>query len=128
MRLVPLSQLREMLLNPDSENCCLYTEAQKTEYIYHLLKLVCVGGAMCQSEEKFVEWKEMTKAMYKDTVSVVKNAKSGKIEVSSSAFHIDPWGSSSLFKKQSIHNKFYVVLHPDTNTINVIYKPFIPFW
>ena len=52
-------KLREMLVNPDSENCCIYSEAQKKEYIYHVLKLVVVGGAMCQSEERFVEWKEV---------------------------------------------------------------------
>jgi len=121
-------KLREMLVNPDSENCCIYTEAQKKEYIYHVLKLVVVGGAMCQSEERFVEWKEMTKALYKDTVSVVKSAKSGKIEVSSSAFHVDPWGSSPLFKKKSSHNKYYITLNPDTNVVNVVYKPFVPFW
>lgn len=45
-------KLREMLINPDSENGCLFTEEQKNEFIYHMLKLVVVGGAMCQSEEK----------------------------------------------------------------------------
>jgi hypothetical protein len=65
-------KLREMLVNPDSENCHLFEEGQKKEWIYHLLKLVCVGGAMCQAEDKFAEYKEVTKAIYKDTVSVQK--------------------------------------------------------
>jgi hypothetical protein len=65
-------KLREMLVNPDSENCHLFEEGQKKEWIYHLLKLVCVGGAMCQAEDKFLEYKEVTKAIYKDTVSVQK--------------------------------------------------------
>jgi len=44
-------KLREMLINPDSENAGVFKENEKNELIYHLLKLVCVGGAMCQAEE-----------------------------------------------------------------------------
>ncbi|GMI01784.1 hypothetical protein TrVE_jg7205 [Triparma verrucosa] len=121
-------KLREMLVNSDSENGCIFTEAQKNEFIYHMLKLVVVGGSMCQSEEKFFEWKEMTKALYKDTVSVMKSAKTGKVEICSSAFHIDPWGSSPLFKKNNSHNKYYISLDPAAGTATIVYKPFVPFW
>ena len=107
--IVVQDKLREMLVNPDSENSCIFKDSDKKEFIHHLLKLVCVGGALCQAEEKFHEWKEMTKAMYKDFLSVQKNATSGKVEITSRVFQVDSWGNSELFKKKNMHNKFYVV-------------------
>jgi hypothetical protein len=104
----------------------VFKEADKKELIYHLLKVVCVGGAMCQAEEHFGEWKDMTKAMYKDLVNVSKKAGGSGIEIKSHAFLVDKWGESEVFKTKSIHNRFYVVA--DADYVNVLYKPFVNFW
>ncbi|GMH71993.1 hypothetical protein TrRE_jg7571 [Triparma retinervis] len=92
-------KLREMLVNPDSENCHLFEEAQKKEWIYHLLKLVCVGGAMCQAEDKFAEYKEITKTFYKDTVSVQKD------KILAERFGITPSVSREGAKSSTIAGK-----------------------
>lgn len=84
---------------------------------------------MCQAEEKFLEWKELTKAMYKDTVSVQKSAKTGMVEITSAVYEVDPWGGNlDLFKKNSTHNRYYVIIDATAGVANVVYKPFEPFW
>ena len=62
-------------------------------------------------------------------VNVSKKAGTNKIEITSTAFIVDPWGESpSLFKKKSVHNRFYVVCDEKNGFVNVIYKPFVNFW
>jgi hypothetical protein len=121
-------KLREMLINPDSENGCVYSEAQKSELIYHLLKLVVVGGAMCQAEDNFSEWREAVKKLYKDMVTVSKNSNNA-IVITSRAFIVDKWGDcGQIFKTKGVHNRYYVVADEKTGYVNVIYKPFVNFW
>ena len=42
--------LREMLVNENSENACLYTESEQKEFIFQLFRLLAVGGNLCQPE------------------------------------------------------------------------------
>jgi hypothetical protein len=39
-----------MLVNPDSESVGLFSSEEKNELIYHLFKILCVGGAMSQPD------------------------------------------------------------------------------
>ena len=127
-------KVREMFLNVDSENATLFKDSEKKELLYHLLRLVCVGGAMCQSEERAHEWKEMAKAMYKDCVQVQKCSDSQAggggptVEITSTATHVDPGGYSCLFPRRSPHNLLYVVTDCYSGYVTVVYKPFVPFW
>ncbi len=120
-------KLREMLANPDSENASVFAEKEKGELIYHLLKVVCLGGSMCQAEDKFHEYKEMVKAMYRDLLSVQKTP-DNKVQIVSKAFHVDPWGESDLFKTKGQHNRFYVAADAGSKTLSVVYKPWVNFW
>ena len=43
-------QLRELLANEDSENSCVFSQADKQEVIYHIFRILAVGGSMCQPD------------------------------------------------------------------------------
>lgn len=43
-------QLREMLVNPDSERSYVFGEDAQREFIFRLFKLFCIGGSMCQPD------------------------------------------------------------------------------
>lgn len=43
-------QLREVLLNVDSERASLFSEEDRNEFIYNLFRLFVVGGALCQPD------------------------------------------------------------------------------
>ena len=43
-------QLREMLLNEDSERNAVFSSEDKKQLLYHIFKTLCVGGAMCQPD------------------------------------------------------------------------------
>ena len=122
-------KLREMFANPETENSEVFTMAQKEEFLYHLLGLVCIGGSMCQAEDKFQPWKSVTKELYKDLVDVEKD-KNGNVSITSTVYQIDPsrFQSPSIFPIKSIHNKCYAIFSNKGDQITLIYKAFIPFW
>lgn len=43
-------QLREMLVNVESERSSLFSEDDKKQLIFRIFKIFAVGGAMCQPE------------------------------------------------------------------------------
>jgi len=119
-------KLREMLLNPESENSDLFSEAEKNEFLFHILKLVCRGGSLMQAESHFANWKDMTKKLYKDFITV-NRGEGGAIEITSKVFKVSGGG---LFKLESRHNDLFVVIDgaPTNNLISVIKKDYKPFW
>jgi len=122
-------QLREMLVNDESEISQAISQRDRKEFLFHLLRLIAVGGSMCQAEYQFRALKEAVRMFYKDLVSVHKSSTSGKIEITSTVYHIDPHGSNlALFPVASVHNKCYVLIEKATSTATIIYKPFEPFW
>lgn len=54
-------KLREMFLNADSENAAVYSESEKKEIIYKLLRLFAVGGSLCQPDHAIERYLELTK-------------------------------------------------------------------
>ena len=120
-------KLREMLLNDDSENSGLYSEGEKNEFLFHLLRLCCRGGSMMQAEITFSAYKDMVKTLYKDFVTVQRGVKSGKIEITSSVWKISS-GNCSLFPNNSRHNDAFVILDDAQHLATIIYKTFKSFW
>ncbi len=65
-------KLREFLVNEDSENSHIYTEDEKKEVIFAILKILAVGGSMCQPDPNLERYVNVCKAMYKDILTVYK--------------------------------------------------------
>lgn len=122
-------KLREMLLNPHSENSQVFSDSLKNEFLFHLLKLVSVGGCMCQAEEYFTPIKNAIKLMYKDLVEVTKDQR-GIISITSSVYHVNPNGMSLLdvFPEKSLHNKLYAIVNDDSSCVTFVFHPYKPFW
>lgn len=111
--------ITDMFLNIDeSENAALFTDQEKDELLFRLLKWVCVGGSLNQVEEKLEPYLLVAKELYKKLVCVVKV--DGNISVSSRAYHL--MGSSNS-------NSMCLLIFNETQR-SVIYlnSPFVPFF
>lgn len=59
-------KLRELLVNPESENTNLvFSPDQQRELLFHVFKALCVGGAICQPDERLEAYTQATKVLYK---------------------------------------------------------------
>lgn len=58
-------KLREVLVNPDSENADAFSPEQQHELIFHVFKALCVGGAVCQPDDRLEAYMQATKLLYK---------------------------------------------------------------
>jgi hypothetical protein len=59
-----------MLINENSENSCIFNEDEKKQFIYQIFKVFVVGGPMCQPDTKIAKYLDITKALYKEAVTV----------------------------------------------------------
>eukprot|EP01027_Heterolobosea_sp_BB2_P024275 GEZU01036539.1.p1 GENE.GEZU01036539.1~~GEZU01036539.1.p1 ORF type:complete len:120 (-),score=33.61 GEZU01036539.1:70-429(-) len=103
-----------MFMVEESENYELYNDRERSEFIYHVMRRICTGGALNQYEDDFEPYSETTKAIYKDLVSVQKNPYSSKPEVISPVYQIldIDCNGSSLFARDSPYNFCYVIIDP----------------
>lgn len=120
-------RLRKLLLDEEDEGWDLFSEAERSELIFHILKRLAVGGGMNQYEDRMEPYLNMTRALYKDLVTVQKT-KSGTLAVSSLTFAItDVTGSSaSLFPRPSPHNLCYVTIDPLARRVKLWYSAWFP--
>ncbi|KAJ3391260.1 hypothetical protein HDU92_009120 [Lobulomyces angularis] len=81
-------ELRKCLAMEASEVYPIFTQEERKEFIFHVFKSLCLGGKICQYEDNISSYLEATKLVYKDLISVRKNAKTGDLEVSSHVFKI----------------------------------------
>lgn len=63
-------KLREMLVNPDSENASVFSDSERRELLFRLFRLLVVGGAMCQPDTNTTRYFALTQALYRDTLTV----------------------------------------------------------
>jgi hypothetical protein len=122
-------KLREMLINEESENCFVYTAAEKRELLYVIFKLFAVGGGMCQPDVEVGRYLSATKGLYRDLLTVYKAPTTGDITVSGKAYLI------STVKGLALHhaddkpfNTFVVVIEPMRKEIHVLKNDYQPFW
>lgn len=120
-------RLRKMLLDESSEEWMLYTEAERAELIFHVMKRLAIGGGMNQYDDAIETYLTMTKQLYKDLVTVSKSA-AGALQVSSLTFAVDSVAGSSnaLFPKQNEHNFCYVTIHPLQRHVKLWYCAWFP--
>ncbi|CAM9665539.1 unnamed protein product [Ectocarpus sp. 4 AP-2014] len=74
-------KLRELLVNPASENADTFSPTQQEELLFHVFRVLAVGGGVCQPDDSLEPYTKAAKALYKDLVSVQKNTSTGKLEI-----------------------------------------------
>jgi hypothetical protein len=124
--------LRDTLGNPDGEFSYLYDDDERSELLFELMRLLAVGGSMCQWEDYWTLYMDATKNLYKDLVRVQRNAHTGALQVSSLAFALESIqtsdASDKLFPTRNSHNRCLVVVDPASRSLTLLYAPFVPFW
>lgn len=59
-------KLRELLANPASANAdAVFSKDRKGELLLHVFKALCIGGALCQPNDKLEAYTNATKTLYK---------------------------------------------------------------
>ena len=120
----------EMFLNEDSEHYLVYDEDERKEFLFHVMKALKVGGAMAQGDDKWDAYLDLTRKVYKDFLSVRKNATTGKIEVSSKVYRVTGIneGHRGLFPNDNPHSFCYLVFDPAKKTVAYWFHAFMPWW
>jgi hypothetical protein len=128
--------LLDLFLNEDSEYAATVTTAQKSEFIFHLLRLLFIGGAMHQRDEEIQNYLEMAKALYKELLTVHKKTSGSdetmKIEVTSKVYEIaltPAAENAAIFPGCTLQlSRCYVVVDAVKRYATVVYSPYKPFW
>jgi hypothetical protein len=76
-------RLRKLFLDESSEEWGIYSEAERNELIFHVLRRLAVGGGMNQYDDAIEPYLSLTKSLYKDLVTVNKTA-AGALQVHAS--------------------------------------------
>ena len=63
-----LNSIRELILKEESENYSIFDEMTRQEFLFKLFTHFVLGGSMCQYEDKFSPYLDMTKMFYKTIV------------------------------------------------------------
>lgn len=103
---------REDLVECDYDDQAIFNELERREFIFHLMARLAIGGSMSQYEDYFGEYKEATKLLYKDLITVQKNADTGEPEVVSKVYILRDQGRMALFPRDSSFNFMYIVVDP----------------
>lgn len=62
-----------MLLLEDSENYEIFSEEDRTQFLFRLFTHICVGGSLCQYEDTINAYYDVVKSLYKDLVRYYHN-------------------------------------------------------
>lgn len=130
-------KLREMLVNEDSENSTLFAYSEQRELLFQIFKCLVVGGCLCQCEDRITRYLDTTKALYKELLTVYKNATTDQPEISGRAFLIksipglDLYGDASSIgntDNSTAENMFIVLVDPSKRQLTVVKKVMISLW
>ncbi|XP_005102588.2 cilia- and flagella-associated protein 300 [Aplysia californica] len=113
--------LRQMLLNEDSDVFCEFNEKEREEFLFLLFSHICLGGRLCQYEDNIQPYLEVTKALYKDLISVQKDPETKALSILSHVFKVccyDDHGDV-FFPSSKLHpqNFAYLVVDPLKRTV-----------
>ena len=120
-------ELRKMLLLDDSDNYTLYDDAEREQFLFCLFKHICLGGQVCQYEDSIEPYLDITKLLYKDLVSVQKEAGSGELHVTSAVFKVSASDDNGVVypaDKDHEQNFAYLIIDPLKRHVNVLYHKF----
>jgi hypothetical protein len=118
--------LREALLCPEEGSMQfsgLFTESDKNELLFRLLRLLATGGPLCQHEDSWEPYLDATKALYKDLVVVTKANDGKTVNAVSTAYSITRL--DNLFPNDNPHNVCLVSIDPIRRTVTVLMHTFL---
>jgi len=120
-------RLRTMLLDESSEDWEVFSERERSELIFHVLRRLAIGGGMNQWDDAMEPYLNLTRSIYKDLVSVHKTG-TGALQVSSFTYLVTEvnGSSASLFSRPSEHNFCYITIDPTARHVKLWYSAWFP--
>ncbi|PSN41257.1 hypothetical protein C0J52_23506 [Blattella germanica] len=117
-------ELRRMLLDPESENYNLISEANRKEFLFCLFKHLCLGGQWCQYEDDINVYINITKTLYKDIIKVQKNPDTKEISTVSVVLKVVARGKENMAyfppKPENEQNFAYLIIDPISRQITTL--------
>ncbi|DBA69809.1 TPA: hypothetical protein ACH3X2_012529 [Trebouxia sp. C0005] len=121
-------KLRDMLLNTESDDAELYNSSERAELLFCIFEHLCLGGAMNQFEDSIDAYLRVAKLIYKDLVSVHRNAATNQVEVSSAVYRVTAVSPGQLFPHKGKNNFCYVSIDTHKRQCRMLYHAYSPFW
>lgn len=120
--------LREMLVNRDSEHEDLFSDEDKQELLFRVFRHLVVGGSMCQFEDNWTPYLEATKTLYKELVTAHRTS-TGSIAVSSVVLSVTGIDCDTpLWPKDNDQNWLYVIVDPLKRDVTLFYGAWVSWW
>ena len=116
-------ELRKMFVSDESDHMGIYSESEMNEFIYHLLKLVCLGGALNQYEDTVQPYFDVVLFLYRNLINVVKDG-SDNIRTSSVVYRVTGYkGDKLVFPSVHYHpqNICYAIVDPYQKHVTTFY-------
>lgn len=91
-------ELRKLMLSfvddrIESDHADIFSSSEQEEFILKLFGHICLGGSLCQYEDNIEAYLEVTKRLYKEMISVVKDPAENKLVVTSSVYKVSLFNS-----------------------------------
>lgn len=101
--------LQTALLDDESEEYEIFTENDRNELIFHVMKALVLGGEICQYEDNWDVYEPIITSLYRDLVgqSVVKNS-SGAVSIIARAFLLKKVNDTNILSDPD--RSFYIVV------------------
>lgn len=122
--------LKDMMVNDDSEYVEVFSDEEKDEFLYHILRRCVIGGPLCQPSDSIKDYLEPIKEFYKGLMTVHKSNQTKDTEVSSWVYEIQDLNVGNnqkrLFQDRSDFNACYIILDKKKRWITCWLAPFNP--
>jgi len=113
--------LRQMLMNEDSDVYCEFNETEREEFLFLLFSHICLGGEHCQYEDNVKPYLNMSKSLYKDLISVQKDPETKELSILSHVFKVSCYDDQDdmFFPAKKLHkqNFAYLIIDPLKRTV-----------
>ncbi|XP_033638005.1 cilia- and flagella-associated protein 300-like isoform X1 [Asterias rubens] len=121
-------ELRKVLLVEDSDLYDIFSEDDRSEFVFILLKHLCLGGAVCQYEDDIKPYLDTVKSLYKELISVQKDSKTQELSVTSLVYRLQAWDKDGYqyypCDKEHEQNFAYLIVDPIKRHVAVLYHQF----
>ena len=117
-------ELRKMFVCDESEHLGIFSETEMNEFIYNLLKLVCLGGPINQYEDTLQPYLEVVLQLYRNLISVVRDPVTQQIHTNSLVYSVTGYKQDKLmFPSNHSHpqNVCYAIIDPVRKHLTTFY-------
>ncbi|KAG1692691.1 hypothetical protein DVH05_025169 [Phytophthora capsici] len=123
--------LTEMLANPESDNCDVFSDEDRREFIFQLFSsLVIGGGALRQADSRVESYESVVRTLYRALLSVKKSLAdaNGKrdVEITSRVYRVS--GDALFQGSPSRFHSCFAVVDSRKRWLTVWYCPFRASW